>query len=88
MIGSKYLNIKIDKSILWNISSDKNDKEMLRSIMSFIKELGLDIIQEGVETKEQLELAIDCGCDYVQGYYFSKPVSEKEFLDYMENENK
>ena len=41
-----------------------------------------------IETKEQLELAIDCGCDYVQGYYFSKPVSEKEFLDYMENENK
>ncbi|MBO4572750.1 MAG: EAL domain-containing protein [Clostridia bacterium] len=87
IIGSKYDNIKIDKTILWNAAKDSGSG-MLKNLMSFIKSLGSDIIQEGVETKEQLDLVIGYGCDYVQGYYFSKPVPETEFFDYLETENK
>lgn len=86
MIGNNYQNVKIDKSILWNISGGENDPDVLVNLTGFIKSSGSDVIQEGVETKEQLDLAVACGCDYIQGYYFSKPVSEDLFFDYLENE--
>lgn len=87
MVGSHYQNIKIDKSILWDLAKDGRDAELLESLMIFIRSLGSDTVQEGVETKEQLDLAISCGCDYIQGYYFSKPVPEEEFFAYLDKEN-
>ena len=81
MIGTNYQNIKIDKSILWNLSKDEEDSKMLSNLIHFIKSLGSDIIQEGVETKEQLDLVTKCGCNYIQGYYFSKPVPKDEFFE-------
>ena len=88
MIGSNYKNIKIDKSILWNVSDNISKPETLKSLMSFIKGLDFDIIQEGVVTKEQLDLVTKCGCDYIQGFYFSTPISKDEFFDYVKNEKK
>jgi EAL domain-containing protein (putative c-di-GMP-specific phosphodiesterase class I) len=86
MITSDYRNIKIDKSILWNVAKDSNDPELLESLVGFIKSMGSDIIQEGVETKEQLDLVTKCGCDYIQGFYFSKPILKEEFFEYIEKE--
>ena len=86
MIGSNYKNIKIDKSILWNVSEKVTKPEMLENLMKFIKGLDYDIIQEGVVTKEQLDLVTKCGCDYIQGFYFSKPISKDEFFEYVKNE--
>ena len=60
---------------------------MLESLMKFIESMGSDIVQEGVETEEELDLAIHCGCDYIQGYYFSKPLEKPDFLAYLENES-
>ena len=86
MVGSRYKNIKIDKSILWNITRNGSDPKVLKNLVGFIKSLGFDIIQEGVETEEQLELVKSCGCDFVQGYYFSVPIPENEFVGYMKSE--
>lgn len=87
ILESSYQNIKIDKSILWNITGNSGDPKLLRNMMRFIKSLGFAIVQEGVETKEQLDLVSECGCDYIQGYYFSRPISETEFFEYLEKEN-
>ncbi len=86
MMGSHYRNVKIDKSILWSISRDGRDLELLTNVISFVKQRGFDVIQEGVETKEELDLVIKCGSDYVQGFYFSKPISKDEFIAYLKNE--
>ena len=88
MIGSDYQNIKIDKTILWSVSKDSDDPKMLHGLMDFIKSMGSNIIQEGVETKEQLDMVTRCGADYIQGYYFSKPVVKEEFYNYLEKEAK
>ncbi|MBO7377915.1 MAG: EAL domain-containing protein, partial [Clostridia bacterium] len=87
MVGTSYRNVKIDKSILWNVAKDGSDPDLLKNMMAFIDSFGFDIIQEGVETKDQLDLVIGCGCDYIQGFYFLRPVTENEFFDYLENEN-
>lgn len=86
MVSCKFENIKIDKSILWNIEKEENGEETLRSLASFIKIQGSSIIQEGVETDAQLDMVRACGCDYVQGFYFSKALPKLEFLAYLELE--
>ena len=49
------------------------------------KKLGMHSLAEGVESYEQYQFLKDIGCEIIQGYYFSKPISKKEFLDYLKN---
>ncbi len=78
-----YLNLfpinvlKIDKSFIQNIASKKDSLEIVTAIIALAKSLGLSIIAEGVETKEQLEILKEKNCDLIQGYLFSKPVQEQ-----------
>lgn len=71
--------IKIDRFFLDEIAATKRGKIIVENSISMSKQLGLQVVAEGVETKEQLELVKSAGCDIVQGYYFSKPVSVEEF---------
>ncbi len=81
--------IKIDKSLLWPIFEKKNpNKEnariLLENMISMILQMGLQIVIEGVETKEQLDYLCGLGVNYIQGYYFSKPIKEAEYLEFLE----
>ena len=49
-----------------------------------IKALGMEIVAEGVETAETAQWLIDKGCDYIQGYYYAKPMPEDEYLAFLE----
>jgi diguanylate cyclase (GGDEF)-like protein/PAS domain S-box-containing protein len=71
--------LKIDKSFIRDIVVDKNDEVIVRTIIDMARNFGLNVIAEGVETKEQLEILRRNGCVNFQGYYFSKPVPLKEF---------
>lgn len=70
--------LKIDKSFIDNIKS-KNNQAVIKSIVHLSKSLKYKIITEGVETKEQVDLLIGLECNIIQGYYFSKPLSESDF---------
>ena len=52
-----------------------------------ITELNLKIVAEGVETKEMVEMLTDNGVDYLQGYYYSKPLSEKDYINFLTMHN-
>ena len=58
-------------------------KNILSFMMQFAKMSNLITVQEGVETKEQLQRVKDLGCDYVQGFYYSKPLSREDFEAYL-----
>ena len=88
MIKLQFENIKIDKSILWDLAKDEAGVSILRNLMLFIKNQGSSIVQEGVETKEQLELVKQCGCDYVQGFYFASALTEEKLFEYLDSEEK
>jgi len=66
--------VKIDTFIVGHLNSDKYCDTAL-DMVKIIKRLNLKVVAEGVETKEQFEKLSETGCDYFQGYYFSKPVS-------------
>ena len=86
MIRCEFECIKIDKSILWELSHDEEGLSVLNNLMLFIKNQGSSIVQEGVETQQQLDLAIQCGCDFIQGFYFSRAIDKAGFVDYLAKE--
>jgi len=73
-------NVKIDKSIVDSINKNPKLRIIINHIINMCKELkNTKTIAEGVETKEQYDILKNYGCDSVQGYYFSKPITTKEF---------
>ena len=79
--------VKIDKGILWQAMKDSKSMTILRNTIRMIKEVGKQIVVEGIETKEMADILIENGCDYLQGYLYSKPVSEAEYLEFLKKNN-
>ena len=71
--------LKIDMVFIKNMFADENGNQMIKIIIEIAKYLNVLTIAEGVETKEQVEVLRENGCDIVQGYYFSKPLPVSEF---------
>lgn len=78
--------LKLDMNFIKGGAASPMDNGVLRFIMNMARFMGLDVVAEGVETKEQLERLKEIGCDYVQGYYFARPMPCQEFEALLNNE--
>lgn len=72
--------MKLDKSFIDDYEDEKGSS-IIQCVLNLAKMLKIPVVAEGVETKEQYLYLKDSGCDVIQGYYFSKPVPEKEFIE-------
>ena len=77
-------DLKIDRSFVFNITTDSTDAAIAASIIVLAHSMNLNVVAEGVETQEQLELLRKQGCDIVQGFLFSRPLSAEEFVPFFE----
>jgi len=77
--------IKIDKSFIFGMLENHSDYQIIMSTIAMVKNLGLMVVAEGVETSAQLRSLMQNDCDLIQGYYFSKPVPEAELMDFIDN---
>lgn len=75
--------LKIDQSFVDELVVDNDDTAITLAIISMAKSLRLEVIAEGVETSQQLEFLRQNNCDDIQGYYFSKPIPEREFKVFL-----
>jgi diguanylate cyclase (GGDEF)-like protein len=75
--------LKIDRNFVKDIETDINDRTICDATITLSHSLGLEVVAEGVETVTQQQYLIEKGCDYLQGYYFSKPIPVKEIEDYL-----
>lgn len=73
--------IKLDKKFIENMMVSAKGKMILEQVVQMADKLELGLLAEGVETKEQVELLQSIGCDYVQGYYYAKPMPAEEFYE-------
>lgn len=74
--------IKIDRSFVSTMEDEEASRTLVRAMTSTAKALGMVTTGEGVETEAQSLMLAATGCDFAQGYYFSKPMSEEDFLGY------
>lgn len=79
--------LKIDRSFVKNISINRNDEILIQAIISMARNLNLNVIAEGVETKEQVEFLKTQSCSDFQGLYFSGPLTSEEIEDLFKNED-
>lgn len=77
--------LKIDQSFVEGLTTDPESVVLCEAIIFIAHKLGLEVIAEGIETKEQRDLLIDLACDYGQGYLFSKPLNASEFEQFLLN---
>ena len=83
MMTMPFKIVKIDKSILW--SSFENEKAMIAlcASINMIKDMEMEIVVEGIESEEMADKLSELGCDFLQGFYYSRPLPEDEFLNFL-----
>jgi len=78
--------LKIDRSFVSRMTETNDNAEIVRTIVTLARNLGLEVIAEGVETLEQKEQLRALGCEYGQGYFFARPVAADKVLPLLEEE--
>jgi diguanylate cyclase (GGDEF)-like protein/PAS domain S-box-containing protein len=78
--------LKIDKSFIKHLAEDGSDKALTEAIIGLAHRLGIEVIAEGVEHGDQRDTLAAFGCDYIQGWYYSKALSRDAFEDYLERQ--
>jgi EAL domain-containing protein (putative c-di-GMP-specific phosphodiesterase class I) len=73
--------LKVDQSFVRDMDKNPSSSELVRSIVSLGKNLDMSIVAEGVETLEEAQVLKEMGCDFAQGYYFAKPMPEKDVTE-------
>lgn len=75
--------IKIDHSFIKNLATSPDDRAVCEAIVTMAHKLGMQVIAEGVETAEQCKLLVAMGCDFGQGYLFSRPLTSERFAELL-----
>lgn len=91
VIQYPFHTVKLDKSMVWSAMDDQKAMAALRHSIAMLKEMGMLLIAEGVEDLRQAQLLEEMGCDFFQGYFYSKPVCGAEFLSQLmsiQNQNR
>ena len=88
LIKFPYKLVKIDKSILWESMKQKSAHIFLENTVLLLKKIYREIVVEGVETREQVELLQKLEVDKLQGYYYSRPLPMDEFIEFLERNSK
>ena len=79
--------VKIDKTVLDEIATE-NGRTILEYTMRMMQKTGKQLVVEGAETHEVVETLKGMGCDYIQGFYYSKPLPADEFVRFVKERNK
>jgi EAL domain-containing protein (putative c-di-GMP-specific phosphodiesterase class I) len=78
--------LKIDQSFIDQLAEDGSDKALTEAIIGLAHRLGIEVIAEGVEHGAQRDLLAALGCDYIQGWYYSKALPRDAFEEYLERQ--
>ena len=80
--------LKLDMRFLDNIQHDSRARAIVKNVVNLAKDIDMDVIIEGVETKEQLDFLTSIGCKNIQGFYFAHPMTKEDYLDRLSSKSK
>ena len=80
--------VKLDRSLVQRMSVSEKSNDFITSIVYACHKFGKTVCVEGVETKEEVKMVTEAGCDVIQGYYFYKPMEVMQVYELLSNENK
>jgi EAL domain-containing protein (putative c-di-GMP-specific phosphodiesterase class I) len=80
-------SLKIDKSFIAELGISRQADTLVKVIMQMAKSLNINVVAEGVETQKQVNFLSAIGCDYMQGYFFARPMPADQLLQFMEGQN-
>lgn len=80
--------IKLDKEFLHVSSNTNRGKKVIRSVISMCRDLKMDVVTEGIETKEHIDFITSCGCPIAQGFYYAPPLPLNDFLAFADEYSK
>ena len=83
VISIPFGTIKLDKSLVWASMDNQTSALAVKHLVETFKDLGMAVVAEGVETEEQRQLVIDFGVEQIQGYYYSKPLSQQGMEEFL-----
>jgi EAL domain-containing protein (putative c-di-GMP-specific phosphodiesterase class I)/GGDEF domain-containing protein len=75
--------IKVDQSLIRHVHTNERDQRIVRSLIALARELDYEVVAEGVETEQSLQLIRDWGCQVAQGYHFAKPLPPDAFIAHL-----
>lgn len=75
--------LKIDQSFIRDLATDPNDRALVEAIIVMAHKLDIQVIAEGCETAAQHDLLIQAGCDFIQGYFYARPMPPQDFIRYL-----
>lgn len=79
--------VKLDKGFIQQIGITRKLEIIIKHIIDMAHDIGIKVIAEGVETKQQFDFLVKTDCDYIQGFYYSRPLPEKDFEKLLDNYN-
>ncbi|MDY2815822.1 MAG: EAL domain-containing protein, partial [Bullifex sp.] len=82
LISLPFRIVKIDRSMT-EMVFDERIHTVLKHTIKLLKDIGISVVIEGVETKEVFDQFVALGADYIQGYYFSRPIPENDFAEFI-----
>lgn len=87
LTGFQLDKLKIDRCFINKIMTESQDQLVTKAIINLAKSLGMKVVAEGVEDEEQQQLLCELGCDYLQGYLISKPLSNYDFYQFIASQS-
>ncbi|HDZ16268.1 MAG TPA: EAL domain-containing protein, partial [Methylophaga aminisulfidivorans] len=76
--------LKIDRIFISDIETNKNNLSLVETVLTMAKNFNCQVVAEGIETQTQSDILSALGCEFAQGYFFSRPVPPQEFLEYYQ----
>ena len=88
VLGLPFEAVKLDRSLMAGLTNDPRSRLMADTIIPFFHKLGQQVVAEGIESREQAELALRCGADRIQGFYYARPMPESELAEWYRSRKK
>ena len=79
--------IKLDKSLIWSAIEHPRSAIIVKNLTRAFQDLGLSVVAEGVENEEHVQLIKDCHIDYVQGFYYARPMDKEQTIEFLKQKN-